>query len=102
MFHHRNLDASQPSGSRDPALLLLSLAQAWPSVRLFWWGKKTLYCLSYLKDRKASFLIYVRYLPLYSLYLGISEHSLLGIRAPPQDSAVPVLAEWYEPSNGVF
>src|SRR5277367_3425278 len=39
-------------------------------------------------DRKASFLIYVRYLPLYLLYLGISEHSLLGIRAPPQDSAV--------------
>src|SRR2546421_1476872 len=26
-------------------------------------------------DRKASFLIYVRYLPLYLLYLGISEHS---------------------------
>src|SRR5277367_702115 len=44
-------------------------------------------------DRKASFLIYVRYLPLYLLYLGISEHSLLGIRAPPQDSAVPVLPE---------
>jgi hypothetical protein len=35
------------------------------------------------KDRKASFLIYVRYLPLYLLYLGISVHSLLGIRAPP-------------------
>ena len=50
-------------------------------------------------DRKTSFLIYVRYLPLYLLYLGISEHSLLGIRAPPQDPVVPVLAEWYEPSN---
>jgi hypothetical protein len=27
-FHHRNLDASQPSGSRDPAPPLLSAAQA--------------------------------------------------------------------------
>src|SRR5271156_2607919 len=46
--------------------------------------------------------MYVRYLPLYLLYLGILEHSLLGIRAPPQDSAVPVLAKWYELSNGVI
>jgi hypothetical protein len=37
--------------------------------------------------------MYTRYLPLYLLYLGISEHSLLGIRAPSQDSVVPVLAE---------
>jgi hypothetical protein len=43
-----------------------------------------------------------RYYHHESLYLGISEHSLPGIRASPQDSAVPVLAEWYEPSNGVF
>ena len=35
--------------------------------------------------------MYVRYSSLYLPYLGISEHSLLGIRAPPQDSVVPVL-----------
>ena len=44
-----------------------------------------------LLARKARFLMYVRYSSLYLPYLGISEHSLLGIRAPPQDSVVPVL-----------
>jgi hypothetical protein len=34
-------------------------------------------CLNYLKGRKASFLISLRYLPLYLLYLGISVHSVL-------------------------